>query len=50
MIYLRDHNLLFLKPRKVGGTSFEIALSTFAGPRDIVTPITPSDEIGRAHV
>ena len=47
MIFLRDHNILFLKPRKVGGTSFEIALTRFAGPNDIVTPISTADEATR---
>ncbi len=44
MILLREQNLLFLKPHKVGGTSFEIALSKFAGADDILTPISKSDE------
>lgn len=39
MIYLEASNLLFLKPFKVAGTSFEIALSKFAGSGDIVTPL-----------
>lgn len=39
MILLREPGLLFLKPHKVAGTSFEIALSAFAGPDDIVTPL-----------
>lgn len=48
MIFLGKHGLLFLKARKVAGTSFEIALSRFAGPDDIITPIAPDDEeIGR---
>ena len=47
MIFLRKHNLLFLKPRKVAGTSFEIALSRYAGPQDIVTAISPDDEAER---
>jgi hypothetical protein len=32
---------------KVGGTSIEIALSSLCGPDDIVTPITPIDELKR---
>lgn len=39
MILLREPGLLFLKPHKVAGTSFEIALSAFAGPDDIITPL-----------
>lgn len=44
MIFLKDLNLLFLKPRKVAGTSFEIILSKFASANDIITPITLEDE------
>lgn len=50
MIYLRDPDVLFLKARKVAGTSFEIALSKFAGPEDIITRITPEDENLRASL
>lgn len=38
MIYLKEHNLLFLKPFKTAGTSVEIALSCNASESDIVTP------------
>lgn len=44
MIFLRGPNILFLKPRKVAGTSFEIALSRYAEPEDIITPISGPDE------
>jgi len=44
MILLRDYNLLFIKARKVAGTSFEIALSKFASNEDIITPISSNDE------
>lgn len=44
MIYLHDPPLLFLKPRKVGGTSLEIALSAFAGPDDILTRLMFDEE------
>ena len=44
MIVLHGHKLIFLKARKVAGTSFEIALSRYAGEGDIVTPISPKDE------
>ena len=39
MIYLKDKKILFLKPIKVAGTSFEIALSKFASTSDIITPL-----------
>lgn len=47
MIFLEDANLLFLKPFKVAGTSFEIALSKFAGPNDIVSQLRRDDNIRR---
>lgn len=47
VIYLTAPDILFLKPRKVAGTSLEIALSRYAGPDDIITPITGTDEKAR---
>ncbi|WP_135502422.1 sulfotransferase family 2 domain-containing protein [Roseovarius aestuariivivens] len=47
MIYLKEMDVIFIKPRKVAGTSFEIALSEFATERDIITPISPEDEATR---
>ncbi len=44
MIIAHDLKLIFIKPKKVGGTSFEIALSKFCGVNDIITPIVPEDE------
>jgi hypothetical protein len=44
MIYLADRRLLFVKPKKVAGTSIEIALSCNAGEDDIVTPLVVEDE------
>jgi hypothetical protein len=44
MILLTDPKLLFLKPQKVAGTSFEIALSKFADENAILTPILEEDE------
>jgi len=35
---------------KVGGTSIEIALSAFCGSDDIITPLTPIDELKRLDV
>jgi hypothetical protein len=32
--------VLFLKPRKVAGSSFELALSKYAGPNCILTPLS----------
>ncbi|PYG25480.1 sulfotransferase family 2 domain-containing protein [Pelagimonas varians] len=50
MIYLKDANIIFLKARKVAGTSFEIALSKFANQDDIITPVTPNDEKARSEL
>ncbi|WP_417278517.1 hypothetical protein [Celeribacter sp.] len=44
MIFLKSSNVLFLKPKKTAGTSFEIALSRFAEKDDIITPISNVDE------
>jgi hypothetical protein len=38
------HNFIFLKGRKVGGTSLEIVLSTWCRDRDICSRIPPDDE------
>jgi hypothetical protein len=44
MIYSRLNNFLFIKGRKVAGTSVEVALSKICGPDDIITPIMAIDE------
>jgi hypothetical protein len=50
MILSHKHKLIFIKPRKVAGTSFEIALSRFLSEDDIITWITKSDEsIRKSH-
>lgn len=47
MILSKRHRFIFIKGVKVGGTSIEIALAPFCGPDDIITPITPIDELTR---
>ena len=49
MIYLKQRNIIFLKAKKVAGTSFEIALSKYSDDpeNDIITPIEPTDELVR---
>ena len=47
MIISHRHRFIFVKSRKTGGTSVEIGLSNFVGPNDVVTPITPRDELIR---
>lgn len=44
MIICHPLKLIFLKTKKVGGISFEIALSSFCGPECVITPISPNDE------
>jgi hypothetical protein len=50
MILSKTHCFIFIKGVKVGGTSVEIALSSICGPEDIVTPITPIDELKRLEL
>jgi hypothetical protein len=38
------HKFIFLKTRKVGGTSLEIVLSSWCAGRDICTRVPPADE------
>lgn len=47
MLLLNDPRLIVLKPHKVAGTSLEIALSPFAGRKDIVTFLQPPEETQR---
>jgi hypothetical protein len=44
MILSHRHRFIFLKTAKTAGTSVEIALSRFAGPDDVITPISRDDE------
>ena len=50
MILSKAHKFIFIKGVKVAGTSIEIALAPLCAPDDIVTPITPIDELGRLGV
>lgn len=40
-----DRKFIFVKTRKVAGTSIEGLLRTICGPADIVPPVTPVDEV-----
>ena len=44
MILSHKHKFIFVKTEKTAGTSFEIALSKFCGPEDVITPIAVEDE------
>ena len=43
MIICHPKRLIFIKTKKVGGTSFEIALSKFCGPDCVITPLVWRD-------
>ena len=47
MILSKKFRFIFIKGKRVGGTSVEMALSTICGSRDIITPIAPIDELER---
>ncbi|MBY6202896.1 sulfotransferase family protein [Maritalea mobilis] len=48
VIVCHELDLVFIKTKKVGGTSFEIALSRYCGPDCIITPISKVDEQTRS--
>jgi len=50
MIICHPLKLIFIKTKKVGGTSFEIALSSFCDEASVITPISPEDEDTRASL
>lgn len=44
MILSKKNQFVFIKGKKVAGTSVEVFLSSLCGNNDIITPITPIDE------
>ena len=50
MIVCHEKELIFVKTKKVGGTSLEIALSGQCGPDCIITPISKVDEETRTKL
>jgi hypothetical protein len=50
LILSKKFGFVFIKGKRVGGTSVEIALSTICGSHDIVTPIAPIDELERMRL
>ena len=47
MIISESNQFVFVKGRKVAGTSVEVGLTSLCDHRDILTPITPIDEVVR---
>lgn len=50
MIICHPLRLIFIKTKKVGGTSFEIALSRYCGPDCVITKISDDDEVIRKNL
>ena len=50
MIICHPLRTIFIKTKKVGGTSFEIALSRFCGEDCVITPLVEADENLRARL
>lgn len=44
MIVSHKYKFVYIKNKKVAGTSIEIALSKFCGPKDILTKLTPKED------
>lgn len=47
MIVCHSHQFIFVKPRKVAGTTIELKLSSLLNAGDLATPIEPEEEILR---
>ena len=50
MIVSHKHKFIFIKTRKVAGTSVELALSRFLGPDDVITPKVKAEEALRKQL
>lgn len=51
MIISHSRKFIFIKTKKTGGSSLEIALSRYCGPDDILTPLYgPDEELRMQHV
>lgn len=47
MIISHKNKFIFVKTNKTAGTSVEIFLSSLCGDKDVITPISPGDELVR---
>lgn len=50
MIISHKHRFVYVKTRKTGSTSLEIALSKYCGPEDVISPITPNNQAERSRL
>jgi hypothetical protein len=50
LIVCHQYKFIFIKVNKTAGTSVEIALSKFCGDDDIITPVSPEDEVVRSSL
>lgn len=50
MIISHKHKFIFIKTVKTAGTSVEILLSTICGNNDIITAVSPDDELIRKKI
>jgi len=50
MIISHKYKYIFIRTKKTAGTSLEIALSKFCGPKDVITTIHPADEEKRQQL
>lgn len=50
MIISYKYNFIFIKTQKTAGTSIELCLSKYLGSDDVITPVSPPDELIRKNI